>query len=104
MPTVWRWVRWALAAAVLVLLTLIVGGAYDARRRLPDLKPWHRTSFDDLKASTMGDAFTFAQYREREDRLFAQVEALESTIDPLGPHAGQPLPSRQPVASLECGP
>ena len=64
-------------------MTLIVGGAYDARRRLPDLKPWHRLVLDDLNASSLDDSFTFPQYVAREDQLFAQVHALESTIDPI---------------------
>ena len=48
MTWLWRWVRRAVFAAVLVLITLIVGGAYDARRRHPDLKPWHRVRLDDV--------------------------------------------------------
>ncbi len=82
MAALWRWVRRAGFAAVLVVVTVIVGGAYDARRRLPDLEAWHRVSFDDVSASTIDDAFTFAQYRAREERLFAEVRAFESTIDP----------------------
>ena len=82
MTWLWRWVRRASFATVLVLITLIVGGAYDARRRLPDLKAWHRVSFDDVSASTLDDGFTFPQYLAREEQLFAQVRALESTVDP----------------------
>jgi alpha-beta hydrolase superfamily lysophospholipase len=79
---VWRWARRAAFAAVLSLITLIVGGAYDARWRLPDLKPWHRVSFDDVSASMLDDHFTFPQYLAREEQLFAEVRAFESTIDP----------------------
>ena len=82
MTSLWRWVKRALFAAVVAVLTLIIGGAYDARRRHPDLKPWHRVSLDDLRASTLDDRFTFAQYQAREEQLFAQVHALEATLDP----------------------
>jgi alpha-beta hydrolase superfamily lysophospholipase len=78
----WRWLRLAAGAVVLVALALIVGGGLDARRRLPDLKPWHRVHLDDVTAATLGRDFTFQQYRAREDELFAQVQALESSIDP----------------------
>ena len=79
--TFWRWLRRALYAVVLVLLTLIVGGGCDARRRLPDLKSWHRVGLDEMTASTLDDQFTFPQYQAREEQLFARVRALESTID-----------------------
>ncbi len=82
MDTLWRWVRRAGFAAVLVLITVIVGGAFDARWRLPDLEAWHRISFDDLGASSIDDDSTFPQYRAHEEQLFAEVRAFESTIDP----------------------
>ena len=81
-PWLWRWTRRAIYAAILVLLTLIVGGGCDARRRLPDLKPWHRVRLADMTASTLDERFTFARYQAWEERLFAQVAALESTNDP----------------------
>jgi alpha-beta hydrolase superfamily lysophospholipase len=80
--SLWRWGRRAVYAVVLVLMTLIVGGAYDARRRLPDLKEWHRIRLDEMTAATLDDRFTFAQYQAREERLFAQVRTLESMNDP----------------------
>jgi alpha-beta hydrolase superfamily lysophospholipase len=76
-----RWGRRALFVVLLALGTLIVGGAYDARRRLPDLKPWHRLSLDDLTASELGERFTLADYLAREDKLFAQIKAFESRLD-----------------------
>jgi len=78
----WRWARRAVFATVFIFTTLIVGGAYDARWRLPDLKPWHRVSFDDVSASTLDDHFTLAQYLVREERVFAQLREFESTINP----------------------
>ena len=77
-------IRWGLRAVllvVLVLLTLIVGGAYEARWRNPDLKAWHVLELDDLRASDLDDGFTFAEYAAREDKLFAQIRAFESSID-----------------------
>jgi alpha-beta hydrolase superfamily lysophospholipase len=82
MTWLWRWIKRASFATVLALITLVVGGAYDARWRLPDLKAWHRVTFDDVSASTLDDSFTFRQYRAREEQLFAQLRAFESTIDP----------------------
>lgn len=81
MGWLWRLARRVALAAVLVLLTLIVGGALDARWRLPDLKAWHRVRLDDVRASTLNDTFTVPQYLAREEQLFAQVRAFESTIE-----------------------
>src|SRR3954454_771409 len=81
-----RWlVRWTVRAALLVavvLATIVVGAAFDARRRHPDLKPWHRLVLDDLRAAEMTDRFTFADYAAREQQLFSQLRAFESTIEP----------------------
>ena len=82
MIRLWRLARNVTLAAGLALLTLIVGGACDARWRLPDLKAWHRASVDDLSASMLNDQFTLAQYLAREEQMFAQVRALEVAIDP----------------------
>ena len=78
-----RWLLRAVLLVVFVLVVLIVGGAYDARWRLPDLKAWHRLKLDDVKAAELDDHFTFAQYQAREEKLFAEVHAFEATIDPL---------------------
>ena len=77
-----RWGVRAVSAVLLALLTLIVGGACDARFRVPDLKAWHRLNLDDLDASELGPNFTLAQYLAREDKLFAEIRQFESTIDP----------------------
>jgi alpha-beta hydrolase superfamily lysophospholipase len=70
-----------IGAVFLVIGALIVGGGFDARRRLPDLKPWHRAHLADVTAAELGQAFTFAQYSAREEQLFAGVRALEGGID-----------------------
>ena len=78
-----RWLFRAALVVILALITLILGGAYDARWRLPDLKAWHRVKLDDVKASDMDDRFTYAQYVAREETLFAALHGFEATIDPL---------------------
>jgi len=78
-----RWLLRAVLLVVFVLVVLIVGGAYDARWRLPDLKAWHRLTLDDVKAAELDEHFTFAQYQAREEKLFAEVHAFEAAIDPL---------------------
>lgn len=77
-----RWAWRAVIAVALILATIVVGAACDARRRLADLKPWHRVVLDDLRAAEMGDTYTFAQYQARERALFADLRRFESTIAP----------------------
>jgi len=77
-----RWIFRLTLVALLAFATLIVGGAYDARWRLPDLSPWHKVKLDDLTASDLNDRFTLADYLAHEERLFAQVRAFESSLDP----------------------
>jgi alpha-beta hydrolase superfamily lysophospholipase len=80
--SLWRWGRRAAYSVALVLVTLVVGGAWDANRRLPDLKPWHRVRLDDMTAAVLDDRFTFARYQAWEERLFAQVRAVEAATEP----------------------
>ena len=77
--TTWA-VRLAVAALI-VAATLVIGGAIDANRRLPDLKPWHRLTPDDLHASEMGDDFTLERLLDREDEVFRAVRDMEAAID-----------------------
>ena len=48
-----RWLVRAFWAAVLIFATVVIGGAVDARRRLPDLEPWHRYVPADATASDL---------------------------------------------------
>jgi len=75
-----RWVRRVSLAAILVLTTVVVGGACQARWRLPELEAWHRVSLEDIDAADLAAGLTYPQYRAREERLFSQVRAFESTI------------------------
>jgi alpha-beta hydrolase superfamily lysophospholipase len=74
------WVIRAIAAALLVAATLVIGGALDARRRHPDLKPWHQMVPNDLTASEMNDAFDFGRLLARESEAFATVDAVEAAV------------------------
>ena len=59
-------------AAALIFGTLVIGGAVDARRRLPDLESWHRYVPADATASNLETA-GLADYLRREDALFRDV-------------------------------
>ncbi|HVH55556.1 MAG TPA: hypothetical protein VM791_04845, partial [Vicinamibacterales bacterium] len=46
-----RWIIRLAWSAALVFVTIVIGGALDARRRLPDLQPWHRIIPRDLRVA-----------------------------------------------------
>ena len=74
-----RWLVRAFWAAVLIFATVVVGGAVDARRRLPDLEPWHRYVPADATASDLESA-TLADYLRREETVFRDVrDRIERT-------------------------
>jgi alpha-beta hydrolase superfamily lysophospholipase len=83
-----RW-GWRLVAAVALLwLGLVVGGAVQARWRLPELQAWHRyVPASEPTAREMGEAFTLEEYLAREARVFQEV-----TRDVEQPLAGRPDP------------
>jgi len=65
--------RFLLVAAT-VVATLVLGGGLDARRRHPELKPWHRlVPSDEMTASSLTEAVTLAEYLQHEAAVFAQV-------------------------------
>jgi alpha-beta hydrolase superfamily lysophospholipase len=69
-----RWAWRAAIAAVLLWLGLVVGGAVQARWRLPDLQAWHRyVPPSEPTAVEIGDTFTLEEYLQREARVFAEV-------------------------------
>lgn len=74
MRIVLRWATRLLAAVVLVWATLVVGGAFAARARLPGLKPWHSlVPKAEVRAADLAERTTLADYLKREDELFADV-------------------------------
>ena len=78
-----RWTLRLVWSVALVFATIVIGGALDARRRLPDLQPWHRIVPRDLRASDVTPRSTFADYLEIEDAAFRLVrEEIEQRLDP----------------------
>jgi alpha-beta hydrolase superfamily lysophospholipase len=74
-------------ALLLIVATVVVGAAVDARHRHPDLQPWHRYSPpSELRASDMTDRFTLADYLAREQRVFDEVrQHVEDVVRPVSP-------------------
>jgi len=71
-----RWAINAVAAAALVLATIVVIYALQARR-MPDLQPWHTTaSRFEMTAADIGPDFTLARFLEREKALFEDTRTL----------------------------
>ena len=86
-----RWLVRTLWAALLIVATMVIGGAVDARRRLPDLESWHRSVPADATAADLEKA-TLAEYLRREDTVFRDVrDRIERTSAGSGVAAGQPL-------------
>jgi alpha-beta hydrolase superfamily lysophospholipase len=74
------WVFWTVAV---VVVSVVVFGAWQARWRIGDLQPWHRFVPDDVRAREVTPAFTFADYRRREGEVFAQVATeIEARVPP----------------------
>ena len=74
-----RWLVRAGWTGVLIFGTVVIGGAVDARRRLPDLESWHRYVPPDATASNLERA-TLADYLQREDTVFRDVrDRIERT-------------------------
>jgi alpha-beta hydrolase superfamily lysophospholipase len=71
-------------ALILILATVVVGAAVDARYRLPDLEPWHRNAPpSEVRASDIDGRFTLADFLAREQRVFDEVRTLvEDALPP----------------------
>jgi alpha-beta hydrolase superfamily lysophospholipase len=77
-----RWTVRLVWAAILVFATIVVGGGLDARRRLPDLEPWHRIVPRDVRASDLTPRSTLADYLAIEDAAFRIVhDRIELKLD-----------------------
>jgi len=78
-----RWIIRLAWSAALVFVTIVIGGALDARRRLPDLQPWHRIIPRDLRVADVKPSTTLADYLAIEDGAFRTVrEQIEDRLDP----------------------
>ena len=75
-----RWVRRLLETLVVILVTVIVVRALDARRE-PSLKPWHQQApAAELQARDFDAGMDLAQYLRREDEVFRQVREIEAGL------------------------
>ncbi len=84
MKTVLRWLRRAGFALVVVWATLVVGGAFGARARLPELKPWHLyVPRAEITAADVTDKTTLDDLLKRENETFAEVKReIEGRLPP----------------------
>ena len=77
-----RWVVRLGWSAFLIFATIVIGGAVSARRRLPDLEPWHRVVPRDFRASDLTSRSTLHDYIGIEDLAFNTVhEQIEQRLD-----------------------
>jgi alpha-beta hydrolase superfamily lysophospholipase len=68
-----RWAARAAWAAALVLVTVVVGRAFESRR-LPDLELWHRMApAREVRAADVTPGFTLTDYLAREEEVFSEV-------------------------------
>jgi alpha-beta hydrolase superfamily lysophospholipase len=68
-----KWLGRTLLAAALVIATIVLVRAFDARRQ-PALGPWHRVRpRSEMRAREMTAAFTLADYLRREEAVFREV-------------------------------
>ena len=77
-----RWSGRLAWTAAIVFVTIVIGGALDARRRLTDLQPWHRMVPREFRAGDLTDKTTLADYLAIEERAFRTVhEEIEQRLD-----------------------
>jgi alpha-beta hydrolase superfamily lysophospholipase len=78
-PALRRLAKWlAIAAGVgaIVLATIVVVFALQARARLPDLHAWHRDrGVQDFRINTLSSPQSFGEYRALEEKLFADIKS-----------------------------
>ena len=61
-----------------VIVTILVLGAFDARR-MPDLELWHTAELkSEFAADESNSNITFQTYLENEERLFQELQRLNS--------------------------
>ncbi len=84
-----RWAVWLVLAFLLIVATVVVGAAVDARYRLADLQVWHRMAPpSELRAADIGERFTLADYLKREQQVFDEIRTqVEDVLAPAGKYA-----------------
>ena len=94
-----RWLRRAVYSLVVVWATLVLGGAFGARARLPELKPWHLlVPRAEVRASEITETTTLADYLKREDETFAEVRReMGARIAPADLTAGNRYAPESPL-------
>ena len=73
MKKLFKWTFRIIVGTFLVVATIILMRAFDARRQ-PDLKPWHGTLSAEFQAKDYTDKSTLADYLKIEEAVFAQME------------------------------
>jgi alpha-beta hydrolase superfamily lysophospholipase len=72
--TALRWLAGLAGLAALLLATIVVVFAWQARLRLPELRAWHHVSLqEEYRAGAANAPTTFAAYLALEERLFAEL-------------------------------
>jgi alpha-beta hydrolase superfamily lysophospholipase len=69
-----RWCVRAIFTLVVVIFTILLVAAFDARRA-PDLKPWHTASLESEATAPTLEAASFDEYLEIEARVFEEYVA-----------------------------
>ncbi|MGH9369083.1 MAG: alpha/beta hydrolase [Thermoanaerobaculia bacterium] len=83
-----RWLRRAGVTVAIVLVTIVLVRAFEARRP-PYLKPWHRfVPPSEVTAADLTDSFTLEDYLRREEQVFREVQ--EQVEDRLAPEDRTP--------------
>ena len=77
-----RWTTRLVWSVAIVFATIVIGGALDARRRLPDLEPWHRIVPRDARAADLTPQSTLRDYLAIEETAFRTVhDQIEQKLD-----------------------
>ena len=94
----WRWLRWAFAAAAIAVAAFALGGAASSVSRLPDLQPWHHlVTAIELRAADLPSTTTLDDYLQREEAVFREVR--ERVEAPVTAGADPAIPNRYVTGS-----
>ncbi len=82
------WITRLVVGALLVSVSVVVGGAASAVSRLPDLQPWHQlVSRLEPRADEITSDYTLDQYLAREDAVFKEMQAGVDAVVSAGADA-----------------